>query len=92
MLNITMERSVIDYDELRQTIIRNSRTIALNEIDNIVLKNLTTIYSNQAICASEIVSSLVDRRIINIMVLALTQSGKTGVSQQLRNNMKNYEK
>ena len=45
------------------------------------------IYDNHEQCSTRIVSDLYDRKIISIMTVALTQSGKTGTMCSL---IKNY--
>ena len=49
-------------------------------------KNLYTTYENQKICSENIVQTfLTNQNIISIMILALTQSGKTGLIVEIIN-------
>lgn len=84
------KRVRVDYSALtsaKQKIMSNNKTNILNEIENKILEGESVIYENQEECSMEIVSKLHNRKIINIMVLALTQSGKTGTMIGL---IKNY--
>lgn len=85
--NEITERIRVDYDHKQQMIMRNSKSIVLLEIENKKLTGESIIYDNQEKCSSEIVSNLYNRKIINIMIVALTQSGKTGTMCGL---IKNY--
>ena len=77
----------VDYDITEQMIMKNSKNIVLLEIDNKKLSGESIIYDNQEKCSLEIVSNLHNKKIINIMIVALTQSGKTGTMSGL---IKNY--
>ena len=77
----------VDYDITEQMIMKNSKNIVLLEIDNKKLTGESIIYDNQEKCSLEIVSNLHNKKIINIMIVALTQSGKTGTMSGL---IKNY--
>ena len=81
------KRIQIDYDIKQQMIMKNSKNIVLLEIDNKKLTGESVIYDNQEQCSTAIVSNLHNKKIINIMILALTQSGKTGTMSGL---IKNY--
>lgn len=84
------KRVRVDYSALtsaKQKVMSNKKTNILNEIENKILEGESVIYENQEECSMEIVSKLHNRKIINIMVLALTQSGKTGTMIGL---IKNY--
>jgi len=80
-------RMRIDYDMTEQMIMKNAKNIVLLEMDNKKLKGESVIYDNQEECSLHIVSSLHNKKFINIMVIALTQSGKTGTMSGL---IKNY--
>ena len=84
--NELTNRVRVDYNITEQMIMKNSKNIVLLEIDNKILKG-ESIYDNQEECSLAIVSNLHNKKIINIMVVALTQSGKTGTMSGL---IKNY--
>uniref|UniRef100_A0A6C0EFF2 Uncharacterized protein n=1 Tax=viral metagenome TaxID=1070528 RepID=A0A6C0EFF2_9ZZZZ len=50
----------------------------LNELKILKLKGKSVIFSNQEMIAGKVVTEFTNRKIINIMVVAKTQSGKTG--------------
>lgn len=81
------KRIRVDYNITEQMIMKNAKNIVLLEIDNKKLKGESVIYDNQEECSLQIVSNLHNKKIINIMVVALTQSGKTGTMSGL---IKNY--
>ena len=85
--NEITKRIRVDYDIKEQLIMKNSKNIVLLEIDNKKLTGESVIYDNQEECSLAIVSNLHNKKIINIMILALTQSGKTGTMSGL---IKNY--
>jgi len=85
--NELTNRIRVDYDIMEQMIMKNSKNIVLLEIDNKKLTGESIIYDNQEECSLAIVSNLHNKKIINIMVVALTQSGKTGTMSGL---IKNY--
>jgi hypothetical protein len=85
--NQLTNRVRVDYDITEQMIMKNSKQIVLLEIDNKKLKGESEIYDNQEECSLSIVSNLHNKKLINIMVVALTQSGKTGTMSGL---IKNY--
>lgn len=67
-----------DYDLLNQNIMKLRKQNILNELEILKLTGKLVIFENQEITASHIVNTFKNRKIINIMVLAKTQSGKTG--------------
>lgn len=73
-----MERTTIQYTEDEFEVYNNDIQCVLLQIKGNELKKKSIIYDNQRLCASSIVKGLSDRKIINIMIVALTQSGKTG--------------
>jgi len=77
------KRIRIDYDVTEQMVLKNSKNIVLLEIDNKKLKGESIIYDNQEECSLSIVSNLHNKKLINIMIVALTQSGKTGTMSGL---------
>lgn len=81
--HLFLERSKINYDSEQRKIMKNRKKIVLCEIKDKKLTGESVIYENQIACADEIVKNLHNRKIINIMVIALTQSGKTGTMSGL---------
>ena len=64
----------------------------LNDIKILKFANRCVIYPNQERIANEVVKSFKNRNIINVMVLAKTQSGKTGsMSATTRKYLQDYE-
>lgn len=91
---ITMEENTgltkrirVDYDSNEQAIMKLEKEIVLKEIEIKSIKGESIIYDNQEECSLSIVSHLHNRKIINIMIVALTQSGKTGTMSGV---IKNY--
>ena len=80
-------RSEISYTSTQTQIIDNLKNIILLEIQNMKLNNEIEIYNNHEAISNMIIGNFFDKKIINIMVLALTQSGKTGGMLSL---IKNY--
>jgi hypothetical protein len=85
--NEITKRIRVDYDITEQTIMKLEKQNVLNEIEIKVIKRDSIIYDNQEESSLAIVSNLHNKKIINIMVIALTQSGKTGTMSGL---IKNY--
>ena len=79
------ERNIISYNYDEELNISDDKDIILTQINKI--ERRIPIYENQEECSLSIMSKLHNRKIINIMVLALTQSGKTGTMCAL---IKNY--
>ena len=75
---IFTKRMRCDYDLLQQSIMKNDKQIILLQLDNLRLNGKSLIFENQEIIASNVVCSFKNRKIINIMVVSKTQSGKTG--------------
>jgi hypothetical protein len=67
-----------DYSLLEQDVMKNNKQIILLQMENLRLRGKSIIFENQEIIASKVVSSFKNRKIINIMVISKTQSGKTG--------------
>lgn len=67
-----------DYDLVEQGIMKLRKQNILNELEILKLTGKSIIFENQEIIASEIVTTLKNRKIINVMVISKTQSGKTG--------------
>lgn len=72
------KRVIISYSLHQQNIMKNDKQIILLQLDNLTLKGKSVIFENQEIIASNVVTMLKNRKIINIMVVSKTQSGKTG--------------
>ena len=73
-------RICVKYCEKKMLDIEDDKIIILTEINKKKRNKISIIYDNQESCAKVIVSKLDDnKKIINIMVVALTQSGKTGL-------------
>ena len=80
-------RRQVDYDINQQKIMELEKVNVLNDIEVLKLKGTSVIYDNQQQCSLEIVAKLHNKKNINIMVVAKTQSGKTGTMIAL---IKNY--
>ena len=81
--NYISRRKVIKYTYDEKDSMESERIIIREEI-KLNHKKGTIIFDNQNQCGMEIASKLLyDRKIINIMVVALTQSGKTGTMLSL---------
>jgi len=83
MDNITTEQPLtkrvrLHYSLQEQNIMKNDKQITILQLDNLRLKGKSIIFENQEIIASNVVCSFKNRKIINIMVVSKTQSGKTG--------------
>jgi hypothetical protein len=72
------KRVRIHYNLQDQDIMKNDKQIILLQLDNLRLKGKSVIFENQEIIAYNIVCNFKNRKIINIMVVSKTQSGKTG--------------
>lgn len=81
------KRIRVDYDITQQMIMKLEKSNVLNEIEIKSIRGESIIYDNQEECSLSIVSNLHNKKIINIMIIALTQSGKTGTMSGL---IKNY--
>ncbi len=73
-----VERFNYTYNDDEKDIMNLSKEIIINEIKILKKKGITIIYENQDIIATKIVNTFKNKKIINIMVIAKTQSGKTG--------------
>ena len=85
--NEITERICVDYNDEEQELMADKKEIVLLQIKVKHRDGTSIIYDNQEKCSSSIVSSLRNRKIINIMITALTQSGKTGTMSGV---IKNY--
>ena len=75
---LSEERSIIQYSEKEKKIIKLEKGQVLSQIEVNQLNNTSVIYPNQEECSKLIVNNLLNKKIIHTIVLALTQSGKTG--------------
>jgi hypothetical protein len=71
-------RFLCEYNLLDQNIMELRKQNILNELKILKLKGKSVIFSNQEMIAGKVVTEFTNRKIINIMVVAKTQSGKTG--------------
>lgn len=85
--NEITERIRVDYNDEELEDMEDQKVIVLTQIKRKQRDTSSIIYENQEKCSLSIVSSLQNRKIINIMITALTQSGKTGTMSAL---IKNY--
>jgi len=67
-----------EYNILQQNIIKLRKQNILNEIEILKLTGKSVVFENQEIIGYKVVSAFKNRKIINIMVISKTQSGKTG--------------
>ncbi len=72
------QRSLSHYGDKDQGIMEKQKKIILLEIDINNELDKSVIYENQRQIGSQLTTQLMKRNIINIMIIALTQSGKTG--------------
>lgn len=72
------KRSRVFYDEIQILNIQDWKSIAVTQMGINERNKTSIIYDNQDSAARIIVGKFHDRKIINIMVVAQTQSGKTG--------------
>ena len=72
------KRKRMSYSLEEQAIMKNDKQIILLQLENLSLKGKSVIFENQEIIASTVVTTFKSRKIINIMVVSKTQSGKTG--------------
>lgn len=86
---VLTERQPVQYSMKEEIIMENSKKIVLLEIKNKTLTGESVLYDNQEECSLQIVSNLHNKKIINIMVIAKTQSGKTGTMIALTKNYLN---
>lgn len=78
------------YTETEIAEIECDKTIIQAQIKKNVITKKAEIYLNQDKTSLEITAALIDRRILNVMVLAKTQSGKTGTMIALIQNYLNH--
>uniref|UniRef100_A0A6C0DIR0 Uncharacterized protein n=1 Tax=viral metagenome TaxID=1070528 RepID=A0A6C0DIR0_9ZZZZ len=73
-----LKRVRCDYSLSDQDIMKLRKQNVLNEIEILKKTDKLVIYENQEIIANNVVNAFKDCKIINIMVVSKTQSGKTG--------------
>ncbi len=72
------KRVLCDYSLLDQNIMKLKKQIVLDQLEILRLTGVSIIFENQENIAYRVVSTFKNRKIINIMVVSKTQSGKTG--------------
>jgi len=72
------KRVMCQYTIEEQVIMNLKKQIVLTQIQLMNLTGVSVIYDNQEILALKVITELKNTKKINIMVIALTQSGKTG--------------
>ena len=75
--NYINKRIVHNYTFNEQKIMKLKTQNVLNEIEINELEGISKIYENQSELSKLIIENIQNRKVINIMVVALTQSGKT---------------
>ena len=78
-IDIIKERFQSDYLESEQRNIKRDACILLLQLERNIANGKSVIFENQEKAAYEIVEAFKDRKILNVMTLALTQGGKTGI-------------
>jgi hypothetical protein len=78
MSDIYIERVICEYTPLEKEVLQQHKIRISSEIFELELTKKTVIYSNQERIAYRVVGDFKNRKIINIMVVSKTQSGKTG--------------
>jgi hypothetical protein len=76
--SVLSKRNRCDYSLKEQHIMKLKKQNVLNDIEVLNLTGKSIIFESQEIIAYRVVTAFKDRRIINIMVVSKTQSGKTG--------------
>ncbi len=71
-------RIEVEYSDIEKENIKDNNAITVKYLNILERNKITILYENQINIAKEINNKLLDRTITNIMVLAKTQSGKTG--------------
>lgn len=71
-------RVIHEYDLHQQRIMNLRKQNILNELEILQLSGKSCIFENQDMIASLVVTAFKNRKIVNVMVLSKTQSGKTG--------------
>jgi len=72
------KRVMCQYTIEQQVIMNLKKKIVITEIELLKLTGVSVIYENQEIIALKVITEFKNTKKINIMVISLTQSGKTG--------------
>jgi hypothetical protein len=75
---VATERVRVEYSLEELEDMEDSKAIIFSEMRRQIRNRIIEIYDNQYSIAKRVVSAFRDRKIINVMVVAKTQSGKTG--------------
>lgn len=75
---IYIKRLRCEYTLLEQDLIKLKKQNVLNELEILKLTGVSVIHENQEVIAYKVISAFKNRKIINIMAISKTQSGKTG--------------
>ena len=78
--DILNKRLLHNYTIKEQKIMKLKTQNVLNEIEINKIEGISCIYNNQKDLSDLVILNLQNRKLINIMVVALTQSGKTVMS------------
>jgi hypothetical protein len=79
---VATERVRVAYSLKELEDMEDSKTIIFSEMRRQIRNGIIKIFGNQINIAERVVSAFRDRNIINVMVVAKTQSGKTGRASQ----------
>ena len=72
------KRKRIEYNLEEKVLMDLKKSIIISEIKILELTGRSCIFENQELIASQVISNLKNRKILNILVIAKTQSGKSG--------------
>ncbi len=72
------KRILHPYTVEEQTLMKLNKVIVLNQLEILQITGKSIIFDNQYAIGSAIVNAFKNKKIINIMVISKTQSGKTG--------------
>jgi hypothetical protein len=75
---VATERVRVEYSLEELEDMEDSKAIIFREMSRQIRKGIIEIFDNQFNIAERVVTAFRDRKIINVMVVAKTQSGKTG--------------
>ncbi len=87
MNNQIVKRKRIEYNLEEKVLMDLKKSIIISEIKILELTGKSCIYENQELIASQVISNFKNRKILNILVIAPTQSGKTGSMLSLIKNI-----
>ena len=80
------ERVIVEYNDKEKQIYECDKEEINIQIKRNKLSGKSEVFPNQQLTGFQIIEALRDRKIINVMVIAQTQSGKTGTMVSLINN------